>query len=77
MSIENLTDDEIIQKLDKQFGKALTYISPDPSLPNRSGGRTFRCMDLDAEAIITVDTEGYVVSRLLNSTFWDVLGQLK
>lgn len=76
MNIENLTDDEIIKKLDTQFGKVLTYISPAPHLPNRNGGRTFRCRDLDAEAVLTVDNDGYITSRILNSTYADVVGQL-
>lgn len=79
--MNNLTDDEIIKKLETQFGRDLTYITPAPELFNskyhKGGDRIFRCLDIEAEAVVSVDVDGYVTSKAVHSKFSDVLGVIK
>jgi hypothetical protein len=77
----NLTDQEIVQKLESKFSRDLSHIVPAPEAfdrrYNQSGDRVFRCMDIEAESILTVDSDGYVKSRLINSKYADILGTIK
>jgi hypothetical protein len=76
MSIASMSEEEVIKKLEEKFGKILTYISPARDIPNKHGGKIFRCLDLEAEAILVVDFDGYVMVKLINSKFYDVLGTI-
>lgn len=75
MSIANLSQAEIIHKLEQKFSRDLSYIVPKGR--NAHGEFVFTCLDIGAESTLTVDNEGYVVSKAKGSNFGDVLGQLK
>jgi hypothetical protein len=79
--LANLSDQDIIRKLEDKFSRDLTHIVPAPEAfdrrHNQKGDRVFRCLDIEAESILTVDTDGYVKSRLVNSKYADILGTIK
>jgi hypothetical protein len=74
MSLENLTDAEVIHKLEQKFGRDLSHIVPTGT--DSHGNRTFDCLDISAEAVLTVDNDGYVSSRARGSKFADILGHI-
>jgi hypothetical protein len=71
LNVTTCSDLELIQALESKF-EDLSHIVPDGT--NRDGERVFRCLDIGAESILTVDTEGWVKSKAINSKFADVLG---
>lgn len=78
--IADMTDAQIIHKLEAKFGRDLEAIIPAPEefnpKYNKSGERIFKGLDISAEAIISVHQDGFVTSRLTTSRFADVLGTI-
>jgi hypothetical protein len=74
MSIANLSQAEVIHKLEQQFSRDLSYIVPKGR--NQNGDFIFTCLDIGAEATLIVDSGGYVSSRAKGSKFADILGTI-
>jgi hypothetical protein len=73
-SLQNYTDLEITQKLEKKFGRDISHIAYRETTPQ--GVKVFDCVDIGAESVLTVDNEGYVISKSKRSNFGDVLGTI-
>lgn len=80
MSVAEMTDAQIIHKLEAKFGRDLEAIIPAPeefnSSYNKQGERIFKGLDIGAESIISVHPDGFVMSRAIKSRFADVLGTI-
>lgn len=72
--LSEYTDLELSQLLEAKFGRDLSHIAPVKTEPN--GDRVFTCLDIGAESVVVVDSDGYVKSKLKGSRFADVLGTI-
>lgn len=75
MSILDQSQADVIHKLEQKFSRDLSYIVPKGR--NKNGEYIFTCLDIGAEATLTVDRDGFVTSLVKGSKYADVLGQIK
>jgi hypothetical protein len=69
-----LDEKDIIVKIEKKWGDMITHIA---FLDTDSRGyKRFTCADGGVDSILTVDSDGYVISRPVKSKFGDVLGTI-
>lgn len=72
MTFKNLTHLEIIHRLEAKFD----FLTNIAYLKMEEDKIVFHCLDIDTPSILTVDAEGWVLSRPETSRFGDVLGSL-
>lgn len=68
-----MNEQEVIHKLEKKFD-FLSNIYFDHMGVN--GDLIFSCVDIDKQAILIVDREGYVMTKVVGKKFYDVLGTI-
>jgi hypothetical protein len=69
-----MNEQEIIHQLEKHFN-FLSNIYFDKM--GHNGDLLFSCIDIDKEAILVVDKDGYVMTKVKGKKFYDVLGSIK
>lgn len=68
-----MTEQDMIHKLEKKFDflEGIYFVKV-----NERGQHIFSCVDAGQESFVTVDTDGWVTSRVKTKKFADVLGSI-